>query len=217
VISATLRILKAECGDHMFRYQCWGLLLIAASSAAGATPGAIHCGKLLDVLTGRVLSDWVVVFEGSSITAVGPAASTNVPAGVSPVDLAAVTCLPGLIDDHTHLLDGPTDNGYEGLGISVPRGAVTGVKNARITLHAGFTTVRNLNAASKQAGAVAGTRAAGYPVAYQRQRARCARLREKAQSQRRHPQRGGPAMSGYIYQFEEDLSQARRILLGLPD
>jgi imidazolonepropionase-like amidohydrolase len=130
----------------MLRCQCWGLLLIAASTAAGAAPGAIHCGKLLDVLSGRLLTDWVVVFEGSSITAAGPAASTNVPAGVSPTDLSAVTCLPGLIDVHTHLLDDPTDNGYEGLGISIPRGAVTGAKNARITLHAGFTTVRNLNA-----------------------------------------------------------------------
>jgi imidazolonepropionase-like amidohydrolase len=145
-IPATLSILEAECGDHMFRYRCWGLLLIAASTTAGAAPGAIHCGKLLDVLSGRVLTDWVVVFEGSSITAVGPAVSTKVPAGVSPIDLAAVTCLPGLIDVHTHLLDDPTDNGYEGLGISVPRGTVTGVKNARITLQAGFTTVRNLNA-----------------------------------------------------------------------
>jgi imidazolonepropionase-like amidohydrolase len=120
-----LRILKAECGDHVFRFQRWGLLLIAASTAAGAMPGAIHCGKLLDVLSGRVLMHWVVVFEGSSITAVGPAASTDVPAGVSPIDLAAATCLPGLIDVHTHLLDDPADNGYEGLGVSIPRGAVT--------------------------------------------------------------------------------------------
>jgi imidazolonepropionase-like amidohydrolase len=54
--------------------------------------------------------------------------------------------LPGLIDVHTHLADDPGDNGYAGLGISVPRAAVLGVKNARLTIRAGFTTVRNLDA-----------------------------------------------------------------------
>jgi imidazolonepropionase-like amidohydrolase len=54
--------------------------------------------------------------------------------------------LPGLIDVHTHLTSDPTNNGYAGLGVSVPREAVTGVKNARKTLHAGFTTVRNVGA-----------------------------------------------------------------------
>jgi imidazolonepropionase-like amidohydrolase len=43
-------------------------------------------------------------------------------------------------------LDDPTDNGYERLGVSIPRATIIGVKNARVTLHAGFTTVRNLNA-----------------------------------------------------------------------
>lgn len=114
-----------------------------------AAPGAVRCGKLLDVRGGRMLSDQVVVFDGDgSITAVGPASSTRLPDGVSPLDLSAATCLPGLIDVHTHITSDPSASGYAGLGISAPREAVTGVKNARITLHAGFTTLRNVGAGS---------------------------------------------------------------------
>jgi len=123
-----------------------GLLL---ASAAYAEPGAVRCGKLLDVRAGRMLTDQVVVFdESGTITAVGPAASTKPPAGTATVDLSTATCLPGLIDVHTHITTDPSSTGYEGLGISAPREAVTGVKNARITLRAGFTTVRNVGASS---------------------------------------------------------------------
>jgi imidazolonepropionase-like amidohydrolase len=112
-----------------------------------AAPGALRCGKLLDVRAGHMLSDQMVVFDDSgAITAVGPAASTKLPAGVSAIDLSSATCLPGLIDVHTHITADPTGNGYQALAISVPREAVTGVKNARITLHSGFTTVRNVGA-----------------------------------------------------------------------
>ncbi len=112
-----------------------------------AAPGAVRCGKLLDVRSGRTLADQVVVFdENGVITAVGPAASTKLPGGVAAIDLSAATCLPGLIDVHTHLTGDPSSNGYQGLGISVPREAITGVKNARLTLRAGFTTVRNVGA-----------------------------------------------------------------------
>src|SRR6266849_3141375 len=112
-----------------------------------AAPGAVRCGKLLDVRSGRMLADQVVVFdENGVITAVGPAASTKLPGGVAAIDLSAATCLPGLIDVHTHLTGDPSSKGYQGLGISVPREAITGVKNARLTLRAGLTTVRNVGA-----------------------------------------------------------------------
>jgi imidazolonepropionase-like amidohydrolase len=123
------------------------MICLLIASVAHAAPGAIRCGKLLDVRAGHILSDQVVVFDDAgSITAVGPAATTKLPTGVTAIDLSSATCLPGLIDVHTHITFDPSGNGYQGLGISVPREAVTGVKNARVTLRAGFTTIRNVGA-----------------------------------------------------------------------
>ena len=119
-----------------------GTWLVAAGVAAAA-PGAVRCGKLLDVRSGKLLSDQVVTFDADGIiTSVAPASGTSATA----IDLSQATCLPGLIDVHTHVTADPEHNGYAALGISVPREAVTGVKNARLTLRAGFTTIRNVGA-----------------------------------------------------------------------
>jgi imidazolonepropionase-like amidohydrolase len=123
------------------------LCALFLSPLANAAPGAVRCGKLLDVRSGKMLTDQVVIFDYTgTITSLGSASSAKLPSGVTPVDLSNATCLPGLIDVHTHLTFDPSNNGYAGLGISVPRETVTGVKNARLTLHAGFTTVRNVGA-----------------------------------------------------------------------
>jgi imidazolonepropionase-like amidohydrolase len=62
------------------------------------------------------------------------------------LDLSRSTVLPGLIDTHTHLTSDPTILRYDRLGLSIPRLALIGAANARRTLLAGFTTVRNLGA-----------------------------------------------------------------------
>jgi imidazolonepropionase-like amidohydrolase len=117
--------------------------LLTAGAAAAAPTGAVRCDKLLDVKTGELLDDQAVSFTNGVVTSVGPASA--LPASVHPLPVHA-TCLPGLIDAHVHLTSDPSHSGYQGLGVSIPRMAILGVKNARLTLQAGFTTVRNVGA-----------------------------------------------------------------------
>ena len=107
---------------------------------------AIRAGKLVDVVVGKVLNDQTIVISGERITAVGPGASTGVPAGAELIDLSRATVLPGLIDVHTHLTGNPLLHGYRGLGEADIRAALYGARSARVTLEAGFTSVRNVGA-----------------------------------------------------------------------
>lgn len=103
----------------------------------------IHAGRVLDVKTGRLLINQEIVIEGGKIKSVGPYDLT--PNAEPFIDLTNATVLPGLIDAHTHITFNP-NFGYSALGISIPREALIGAHNAKITLEAGFTTIRNVGA-----------------------------------------------------------------------
>ena len=122
------------------------LTLAVTCSAQQSARTIIRAGKLLDVRSGKLLADQAVVIEEGKIVSVGPASDAKPTSSDKLIDLHDATLVPGLIDAHTHLTSDPQDSGYEALGISVPREALIGARNARITLDAGFTTVRNVGA-----------------------------------------------------------------------
>ena len=102
----------------------------------------VHAAHLLDVKSGKTLDNVNVVIEGDRISSVTQGAP---PSGAKVITLPSATLLPGFIDAHTHLTYEP-NFGYQELGISIPKEALIGAKNARVTLEAGFTTVRNVGA-----------------------------------------------------------------------
>ncbi|MFY9646188.1 MAG: amidohydrolase family protein [Terriglobales bacterium] len=143
--------MKLRVGAFTFAIVLFGFALFS-SNLLEAQPAAtapktvvIHAGHLLDVKTGKTLSDQTILIQNDKIVSVGP--DSKIPAGAQVIDLPNATVLPGLIDAHTHLTMNP-NFGYSMLAISVPRQALIGAHNARVTLDAGFTTVRNVGAFS---------------------------------------------------------------------
>ena len=105
----------------------------------------IRAGHLVDVEAGEVLRAQVVTIRGERIEAVGPDEGSYAD-GARVIDLSNRTVLPGLIDCHAHLIgDIDTGHGYAALvQSSAAQEVIFGVRNARMTLEAGFTTVRDV-------------------------------------------------------------------------
>lgn len=121
-------------------------LLVSAAFPAQAEVLYVTANRMVDVASGQVVEKPAIVIDGDKIVTVGKQGSLPVPTGARQVDLGGKTLLPGLIDMHVHITSNAYQHGYESLGASSLRATLYGVKAARVTLNAGFTTVRDLGA-----------------------------------------------------------------------
>jgi imidazolonepropionase-like amidohydrolase len=175
-------------------------LILAAAIAASALPAALateappaadhdvtvlHCAHLLDPAAGKLLGETTLVVQGRRVKAIQSghadaapyrAAAEAAGAGFALVELPTATCLPGLIDTHTHLSFETSPTGYsDQFRWNTADYAIRSTVYAQRTLLAGFTTVRNLGDGSNEtialrnainAGIVPGPRiyTAGKPI-----------------------------------------------------
>ena len=121
-------------------------LLAATSTLSFAQTLVLKADRLIDVESGRLISNAAVVIEDDTIVAAGEARKVTFSKDSKIIELGDYTLLPGLMDMHVHLTSDATKHGYKRLADSLPRVTLTGVKHAEATLRAGFTTVRNVGA-----------------------------------------------------------------------
>jgi imidazolonepropionase-like amidohydrolase len=143
------------------------ILIIGAASAADApAPAApavtaLQCGHLIDTANGKLLGATTIVIEGGRIKEVSNGVQS--PAGAKTIDLSTQTCMPGLIDAHTHLTEQTSRTQYvDQFHWNIADYAVRSTVYARRTLLAGFTTVRNLGDVANESVALRNAINAGF-------------------------------------------------------
>ena len=127
--------------------------LSAADTPAQASVTALNCGHLIDTINGKMLGDSTIVIENGRVREV--LNGMQAPAGARLIDLKTETCMPGLIDSHTHLTGQTSRTGYvDKFHWNIADYAIRSTVYARRTLLAGFTTVRNLGDQANESAAL---------------------------------------------------------------
>src|SRR5437762_6271054 len=125
---------------------CAAALFVAAPTSAVTV---VTADRMLDVTTGRYIEKpTIVIGDDGRIQSVLSGAQVKAPPGSKRIDLPGETLLPGLIDMHVHLTSLAEIGGYQGLKYTDNFWIAVGVANAKKTLDAGFTTVRNVGSSN---------------------------------------------------------------------
>jgi imidazolonepropionase-like amidohydrolase len=135
--------MKFHSFPRNMRVLAAGIFMACGTVAAHADTVVVTADHMVDVLAGRVVDHPQITIVDGRITAVATLGAA-VPAGARRVDLPGLTLLPGLIDMHTHITSDPRYGGYRGLEFTDNFWTVVGVANAKKTIEAGFTTIRNV-------------------------------------------------------------------------
>lgn len=118
-----------------------------AEQPASSVTEYVRAGKLLDVRSGKMLGDQIIVIRGGRVDRVVPSSQEKIPTGAKVVDLSHATVLPGLIDCHTHIMLADSDNShYEDflLKDSYQYRTILATLNVKRDLEAGFTAMRDV-------------------------------------------------------------------------
>jgi len=121
------------------------MMLFFALSCFGQADSVkvIKAGRMIDALTGKVLTNQLILIDHDTIKAVG--SNIAIPAGAKIIDLSNATVLPGLIDCHTHITQQPGENYYDDIFRKTPIDyAIIAHIYAKRTLEAGFTSIRDV-------------------------------------------------------------------------
>lgn len=146
-------IIKARAVFLLFVFSVFATSIFAQLGAPGERKGSgvvvIKAAQIIDGRGGEPIKNGVVVVSDDKIMAVGSLASITIPTGAKIIDLGDATLMPGFIDSHTHIIGRVLgDPGRDDADVRDYQsfGAILGVENAKRTLMAGFTTIRNVGA-----------------------------------------------------------------------
>ncbi len=121
------------------------ILAFVFATVLSAQNTYLHCGKLIDTESGKVLTEQTIIVSGNKIVSVEKGYKTPSNNEDAVIDLKSKTVMPGLIDMHVHIESETNPKSYlEGYTLNDADVAFNSVQYAEVTLMNGFTTVRDL-------------------------------------------------------------------------